>query len=105
MNAILKYSRLHYNLEYYSLLFASVVSLVFVVAYIYLLSFSVIHVVMGREAEEKTNLVQSEIASLEAEYMQLQHKISGEIVTQSGYVKVVDKVFLQKGQVDLVTRR
>lgn len=105
MNAILKHSRIHYNLEYYILLLASVVLVVFAAAYIYLLSFGVIHVVMSKEAEEKAHLVQSEIASLEAEYMQIQHKISGEIVSQSGYVQVADKVFLQKEQTGVVTRR
>ena len=71
----------------------------------YLLSASVIHVVMSKETDEKIHKVNSEIAALEAEYMERQHKISREIVDQSGYVKVAEKIFIDMNDVSLVTKR
>ncbi len=105
MNTIIKLNRIQYNLEHYALYVACFALLALTAGYMYLLSLSVVHVVMSKELEEKTHQVNSDIAGLEAEYMESQHRISNEIVAQTDYVKNVDKIFINKDQSSVVTRR
>jgi hypothetical protein len=73
--------------------------------YFYFLSSSVVHVVMNRESEEKMHKVHSEIASLEAIYMEKQHAISMEVARRHGYVASGKKIFLDRNDTSVVTRR
>ena len=73
--------------------------------YFYFLSSSVVHVVMNREAEEKMHRINSEIASLEATYMEKQHAISIEVARRHGYVAAGKKIFLDRSDTSVVTRR
>ena len=73
--------------------------------YFYLISASVVHVVMSKEIEEKMNKLHSDIASLEAVYMEKQHSISLEVVERSGYLAAGKKIFIDRGEASLVTRR
>lgn len=73
--------------------------------YMYLLSASVIHVVLSKEIDERMHRINSEIAALEASYMERQHEISKQIIEKNGYVKVAEKVFIDINGSDLVTKR
>lgn len=73
--------------------------------YFYLLSASVVHVVFTKEAEENIHQVHSDIASLEATYMERQHSISMEVVRQQGYITDAKKIFLDRNQASVVTQR
>lgn len=73
--------------------------------YMYLLSSSVVHVVISKESETKIHQTHSEIAALEAKYMEMQNSISKEVVEQSGYIAAGKKVFIDRSNASLVTRR
>lgn len=81
----------------------SILSIVLVlfVAYIYFLSASVVHVVIRKEVTNELASLHSEIATLEAEYIQRQHAVSDEIATQKGFVAVRDKIFLDRSDSSL----
>lgn len=96
MNAIIKLNRIQYNLEHYALYTAYFSLFVLAGCYMYLLSISVVHVVMSEEIADDTYKVNSEIATLEAKYMEEQHRISDKIVAQSNFIQNVDKIFINK---------
>jgi len=72
--------------------------------YIYLLSSTVVHVVMQKEVTKELQNVSSQIAQLEATYIEQQHSMSNEVATLQGFVTVTQKVFIDKGQSSLVFR-
>ena len=72
--------------------------------YIYLLSSTVIHVVMQKEISRELQDLNSEVAALEATYIEKQHSMSNEIATLQGFVTVTEKVFIDKGESSLVFR-
>lgn len=72
--------------------------------YMYLLSVSVVHVVMSKETEENIYRVHSEIADLEAEYMERQNAIAEKIIAQNGY-EAAPKIFIDKNPTSVVTKR
>lgn len=92
-------------LQHYALLLASCLTLLLAALYMYFLSVSVIHVVISRENEEKIHRVAADIASLEATYMEKKIEIASSIVGENGYVTANKKVFVNKGQTSVVTRR
>lgn len=73
--------------------------------YFYFLSMSVIHVVISEEVGEKINMTQGEIASLEATYMDKQHSISMEVVERNGYIASGKKIFIDRSEDSVVTKR
>lgn len=75
------------------------------VAYVYLLSMSVVHVVISRETEEKIHGLHSEIATLESSYMEKQHAISMEVVERRGFAVSSEKIFLNREGASVVTQR
>ena len=105
MNAILTITHIEYRLERLALggLVLSVLCLSGL--YFYFLSASVIHVVMTEELAEKANQAQGEIAALEAAYMDKQHAISLEVVERRGYIASVEKIFIDRGEDSVVTKR
>lgn len=105
MNAIIKLTYIESNAERLVLyaLIAAVCSLCGL--YFYFLSASVVHVVFSKEAEERMHQTHSDIATLEAAYMEKQNQISKEIVEHQGYIATEKKVFLNRDQSSLVTRR
>lgn len=105
MNAISLINDMHYKAEKI-LLAASFVSLSLLCGlYMYLLSSSVVHVVISKEAEASVYEVSSEIAALEAEYMEIQHSISKEVVEKNGYIAAGQKIFVDRSNASLVTQR
>lgn len=73
--------------------------------YMYLLSSSVVHVVISKEADARIHDMHSEISALEAEYMEVQSGISREIVEHRGYITASNKIFIDRGDASLVTKR
>lgn len=72
------------------------------IGYIYLLSATVVHVVIRKEIAHEIATLNSEIADLEAEYISRQHAMSEEIATQKGFVAIADKIFLDRTDTSLV---
>lgn len=96
---------IEHKLEHLTLAFALCALTVLSVAYIYLLSMSVVHVVVTREAEQRVNDIRGEIASLESTYMQRQHQISMVVVENRGYAIADKKIFLDRENSSVVTKR
>lgn len=74
-------------------------------AYVYLLSATVVHVVMHKELRAQMNEVNSQIATLETEYIARQHAVSAEIATLDGFVATEHKVFIDRTPTSLVLGR
>lgn len=83
-------------------IFVVVVLMAMVGTYIYLLSLTVVHVVMRKEADRDISRLHSEISSLEADYMVAQHRISTEITDRTDLSATNEKIFLTKKEPDLV---
>lgn len=75
-----------------------------VVAYMYFLSLSVVHVVMRKEASQEIGKLRSEIASLEASYIEAKHQISAKVADIDGFSENQEKVFISKSEQSLVLR-
>jgi hypothetical protein len=78
--------------------------LVSVGVYLYFLNLSVVHVVMRKEVIAEQNQVRTEIAALEASYIEAQHKIAGRIAHLDGYSIDTAKIFVTRGEESLVLR-
>ena len=105
MNAVAKTFYIQYRAEQYLLAFSLGAVCLLSVAYVYLLSMSVVHVVASRESEAKVSELRAEIAALESTYMERQHSISMEVVGQKGYISAGDKIFINRDSASVVTRR
>lgn len=79
----------------------SVLSIAFLL-YIYFVISSVVHVVIRKELTQEAVALNSYVSQLEATYIDAQHAVSEEIASQSGYVKVADKVFIDRTPATLV---
>ena len=67
-----------------------------VALYLYFLSASIIHVVMRQEMTRTIKDMQSEVATLESEYMHAQHQLSANVASLDGYEEATDKIFLSR---------
>ncbi len=72
------------------------IALVFFAVYIYLVSASVVHVVIRSEILQDSKKLRSEIALLEGRYIRAQHNISSEIASLEGYTEISKKVFIDR---------
>ena len=75
-----------------------------VIAYIYFLSVSVVHVVMRKEATTQIGEFRSEIARLETSYIEAKHQISARVASLEGFNQNQEKVFISKQEQSLVLR-
>ena len=75
-----------------------------IVAYLYFLNMSVVHVVMRKEANQDISQLKTEIAVLETSFIEAQHIIAGRIATLEGYDTDTAKVFVTRGDTSLVLR-
>ena len=78
--------------------------IVSVVAYMYFLSLSVVHVVMRKEATAQIGQLRSDIANLEASYIEAKHQISAKVATIDGFSQNQEKIFISKAEQSLVLR-
>lgn len=74
------------------------------VAYLYFLNMSVVHVVMRKEASQDISALKTEIAVLETSFIEAQHIIANRIATLEGYDTDSAKVFVTRGETSLVLR-
>lgn len=73
--------------------------------YVYFLSASVVHVVMRQEVVRAMKAEQTNVAALEASYMDAQHRLSANVANLDGYQKIEEKVFLSRVPATLVLNR
>lgn len=65
-------------------------------AYIYLISASIVHVVIRTELNQEIQEVSSEISLLESEYISAQHNVSESIASLQGYTENSNKIFIDR---------
>ena len=70
--------------------------------YMYFLSMSVVHVVLRKEVIHNVGNVESDIASLEATYIDAQHKVSNKIAALENFTENDNKIFVSRSQDTLV---
>lgn len=73
-----------------------------IAVYMYLVSATVMHVVLQTELQQETKQVQSKISSLENRLIVAQHKVSADIASLRGFTEVTDKVFIDRAPASLV---
>jgi uncharacterized membrane protein len=76
--------------------------LVLAVLYMYFLSLSVVDVVLRKEAHQAARLVESEISSLEATYIEAQHTVSERIATADAFKQTNEKIFVERAAAKFV---
>ena len=86
--------------ETYLFYFAATTLVTVFFAYIYFVSISVAHVVIRKEIDEQIASLSTTVSQLEASYIDIQHLVSAEIATHSGYIAVAEKVFIDKDNSD-----
>ena len=67
-----------------------------VVAYLYFLNVSVVHVVMRKEAMQEVQNLKNQIALLETEYITAQHTIAARMASVDGFKEDSDKIFVAR---------
>lgn len=84
--------------------FFAALALVLIVfsAYAYLVSASVVHVVMRKEFDREISRTSSYVSQLEARYIDAQHTVSERVATLEGYARTDEKVFIEKAPTSLV---
>lgn len=75
-----------------------------VILYLYFLNMSVVQVVMRTEFTQEQNALRTEIALLEAQYIESQHTIAARISSLQGYETDVAKIFVSREPASLVLR-
>lgn len=70
--------------------------------YIYLLSASVVHVVIRQELQHSIKDLHSEIGILETKYIDAQHTLSASVAALEGYEKTQQKIFIDRTPGSLV---
>lgn len=73
--------------------------------YMYFLFSGVVQVVMNKEAEVNIRKLNFDIASLESQYMERQYSLSEDIVKQEGYITASNKIFIDRDNDTVVTKR
>jgi len=64
----------------------------------YLLTMSVVHVVMRKEATQDLRALESEIAKLETDFMLAQHVVSTAIIDNQQYIETSEKIFVSRSK-------
>lgn len=72
--------------------------------YMYLLSATVMHVVVRKETTQSMSEINSKIATLETEYIKAQHRISERVAALPGFVATPEKIFIERSDTTLVVR-
>lgn len=69
---------------------------VLVVAYMYFLSMSVVHVVFRKESNHHARQLESEISALESTYIEAQHAVSERIASAEALSETNEKIFVSR---------
>lgn len=91
----MKVRKIHIEDHYITIALASS-CLLCIVAYMYFLSQSVVHVVMRNEAVQSITALRSEIAYLEASYIEAHHTISARVASTEGFSEISAKIFINE---------
>lgn len=75
-----------------------------IVAYLYFLNMSVLHVVMRKEATQESAQLRAEIAMLETEFIQAKHTIAKRVSQLQGFDTEVDKIFVARSSRDTLAQ-
>ena len=67
-----------------------------VILYMYFLSMSVVHVVLRKEINHSVAETSSQIATLEASYIESQHKVSDKIAALNTFTETDNKIFVSR---------
>jgi len=70
--------------------------------YMYFLAMSVVHVVLRKEVMQKVATIESDIAMLEASYIDAQHKVSNKIAALENFTENDTKIFVSRSESTLV---
>lgn len=70
--------------------------------YMYLVSATVMHVVLQTELKQEVKQVNSDISELENRLILAQHKVSSDIASLEGYTAITEKVFIDRTPDSLV---
>ena len=70
-----------------------------VIAYLYFLQVSVVHVVMRKEAMSEAQDTRNTIALLETEFITAQHTIAARMAKVDGYKEESEKIFVARSTV------
>lgn len=73
-----------------------------IILYMYFLSMSVVHVVLRKEVIQKFGIVESEIATLEATYINAQHQVSNKMAALENFTENDKKIFVNRTDATLV---
>lgn len=68
----------------------------------YLVSATVMHVVLHTEIEQEVKQINSEISILENRLILAQHKVSANIASLEGYTSITEKIFIDRTPASLV---
>lgn len=68
----------------------------------YFLSMSVVHVVLRKEVMQKMSSIESDIAMLEASYIDAQHTVSNKIAALENFTENDTKIFVSRNDATLV---
>ena len=69
---------------------------ILVCMYMYFLSMSVVHVVLRKEVIHSVSEAESQIATLEASYIESQHKVSDKIAALGTFTETDSKIFVSR---------
>lgn len=75
---------------------------IMIALYVYLLSASVVHVVIRQEVQQSIKNQHSVISSLESSYIKAQHQLSANVANLDGYAKAEEKIFIHRNGSSLV---
>lgn len=64
--------------------------------YMYLLTMSVVHVVLHKELVQQIRVTETEIATLESDYIVAKHQVSDRIAAAENFTETSDKLFVQR---------
>lgn len=70
--------------------------------YMYLVSATVMHVVLQTELKQQAKTVHSDISELDQRLIMAQHKVSSDIATLQGFTPITKKVFIDRTPDSLV---
>jgi sensor c-di-GMP phosphodiesterase-like protein len=72
--------------------------------YMYLVSVTVMHVVVRKETTQSMKEINSQIAALETEYIKAQHAVSERVASLPDFVATPEKIFIERTDTTLVVR-
>jgi hypothetical protein len=93
--AFIKFFQTQAKPVYFTLL--GIVFFALIILYMYFLSMSVVHVVLRKEINRSVAETSSQIAGLEASYIESQHKVSDKIAALNTFTETNNKIFVTRG--------